>query len=83
MARDLLSNFEQKNSYHYLKAAEYILGSTSIYDAGLVKEFQVKLIECILDQERNNQELWGILKDIIKGNESLLETGRNLLKSSL
>jgi hypothetical protein len=83
MARALLDSYTPSESFHFLKSAEHILSSNSVYEADLVRCFQVKLVESILDQADGKEELWQILREIIQGNNSLRETGKGLLKEKL
>ena len=85
MARNLLEQLGKRDTYHTLKSAEYILSSKGIYEDDLVKSFQKRLFGYMLEENKSvdTSDLWTILRLIIKENQSLVDTGKQLLKETL
>jgi hypothetical protein len=61
------------------------LSSKGTYEAELVKSFQKRLFGHLLEENKSvdTSDLWNILRLIIKDNQSLLDTGKQLLKETL
>lgn len=61
------------------------MSSKGIYEDDLVKSFQKRLFGYMLEENKSvdTSDLWTILRLIIKENQSLVDTGKQLLKETL
>ena len=61
------------------------MSSKGTYEDDLVKSFQKRLFGYMLEENKSvdTSDLWTILRLIIKDNQSLVDTGKQLLKETL